>query len=121
MNLNTVYLTEGSKFSVFIGEWAQMMGIAVASYNYKPSEDQLPDGLLLINENQDIRKDMHEIHSHFDTKHIPTQKIDLNGTLQVAINNFKMWVESNQCQEVLIIGDDALVKNENLVRFLKGI
>ncbi|MFT5860573.1 MAG: mannose/fructose/N-acetylgalactosamine-specific phosphotransferase system component IIB [Flavobacteriaceae bacterium] len=121
MNLNTVYLTEGSKFSTFIGEWAQMMEITVAPYSFKASEDQLPDGLLLINENQDIRKDMDEIHTHFDTKHIPTQKIDLNGTLQVAINNIKRWVESNKCKEVLIIGADNVVKNENLVRFLKSI
>ena len=120
MNLNTVFLREGSPFSAYIGEWAEGLGISVAPYSFKPTEDQVPDGLLLINENQDIRKDIDEIHSHYDTKHIPTQKIDLNGTLQVAVNNFRMWVDNNKCKQVLIIGSDDLVKNENLERFLKG-
>ncbi|MFT5777611.1 MAG: hypothetical protein ACI837_000559 [Crocinitomicaceae bacterium] len=121
MNLETVFLREGSSFSAYIGDWATQMGVSVASYDYKPNEDQDPDGLLLINENQDIRRDIDEIHTYFDARHIPTQKIDLNGTLQVAINSFRMWADENKCKKVLILGADELVKNENLDRFLKGI
>ena len=102
-------------------EWATKMNFEVEGYEFKPQEDQKPDGLLLINENQDIRRDIDEIHTFFDKKHIPTQKIDLNGTLQVAVNSFKMWIDANKCKKILVLGSDEVVKNDNLNRFINGI
>lgn len=121
MNLESIYLRADSRFSNYIKDWAEGLGMIVESYEYRATEDQVVDGLLLINENQDIRKDIDEIHTFFDKRHIPTQKIDVNGTLQVAVNSFKMWMDSNKCQRVLILGADELVENENLERFLKRI
>ena len=57
----------------------------------------------------------------YDRKHIPTQKIDINGTLQVAMNSFRMWADKNKCKRVLILGDNDLVKNENLERFFSNL
>lgn len=121
MNLETIYLRADSSFSNHIKEWAGRMNVEVEAYEFKINEDQAADGLLLINENQDIRKDIDEIHTYFDSKHIPTQKIDVNGTLQVAVNSFKIWMDANKCKKVLFLGDDELVKNENLERFLSTL
>lgn len=121
MKLDTIYLRVGSPFANYINEWAERLGVNVEGYEFKPAEDQVPEGLLLINENQDIRKDIDEIHTHFDKKHIPTQKIDINGTLQVAVNSFNMWADANKCKNILVLGSDELIKNENLERFLKRI
>lgn len=121
MNLETIYLSAESPFSNYIREWATRMGVEVNAYADKQGEEGTPDGLLLINENQDIRKDIDEIHTLFDLKHIPTQKIDINGTLQVAVNSFKMWMGSNKCTNILFLGADDIVKNENLERFLNRI
>jgi hypothetical protein len=121
MILETIYLKDGGKFSEYLTEWAETKGIETVSYEFKPGEDQEPHGLLLINENQDIRRDIGEVYSVFDRKHIPTQKIDINGTLQVAINSFRMWVDKNKCKRVLVLGDDDLVKNENLERFFTNL
>ena len=118
MKLSKIYLRDNAAFSKHIREWAESMNMVVDSYEFNPNEDQAPDGLLLINENQDIRRDIDEIHTFFDKKHIPTQKIDVNGTLKVAVNSFRIWVESNKCRGVLIVGVDELVNNENLDRFL---
>ena len=121
MNLETIYLSAESPFSNHIREWATRMGVEVNAYEDKQGEEGTPDGLLLINENQDIRKDIDEVHTLFDRKHIPTQKIDINGTLQVAVNSFKMWMHSNKCKNILFLGADDIVKNENLERFLTSI
>lgn len=121
MKLEKLYLRDDSRFSVAIRDWAESKGVYTEEYEYRPTDDQNADGLLLINENQDIRKDMNEIHAHFDRRHIPTQKIDINGTLQVAINNYKMWRNSNKCSEILVLGADELVDNENLQRFLNNL
>lgn len=121
MKLETIYLRLDSPFSNYMKEWATKMNVEVEGYEFKPQEDQKPDGLLLINENQDIRRDIDEIHTFFDKKHIPTQKIDLNGTLQVAVNSFKMWIDANKCKKILVLGSDEVVKNDNLNRFINGI
>ena len=120
MSIETIFLKSDTLFSTHISEWAIPLGISVSEFDFK-SEDYKDVGLLLINENQDIDKELYELHSLFDVKHIPTQKIDINGTLQVAISNFQMWIRNNKCKNILIMGSDKLVKNENLERFLSRI
>ena len=120
MKLDNIYLKPNSTFSAHITEWANKLGVQVIDHEFKPG-DQIADGLLLINENQDIEKEIYSIHTFFDDKHLPTQKIDVNGTLQVAISNFDMWFRNFKCKNIYILGSDNLVKNENLDRFLKKI
>ena len=120
MKLELIYLKPYSTFSLHIAEWAKNRGIDTMDYDFK-AEEQIADGLLLINENQTIEKEMEEIHELFDLKHIPTQKIDVNGTLQVALSNYQMWQSNYKCKSILILGSDSLVANENLDRFLLKI
>ena len=117
MNLETIYLKSDSSFSSHISEWASTIGIQTEEYDFK-SEEIVADGLLVINENQDIEKDIEEIHAFFDVKHFPTQKVDVNGTLQVAASNFGNWMKNFKCKSILILGSDKLVENDNLERFL---
>lgn len=118
MSLEIIYLKSDSSFSTRISEWASHIGIQTELYDFK-SEDISADGLLLINANQDIEKDIEEIHAFFDVKHFPTQKVDINGTLQVAASNFQLWLTKFKCKSILILGSDKLVENENLERFLE--
>lgn len=118
MSLKTIYLKSESTFTTYIAEWASTVGVQTEYYDFK-SDEILADGLLVINENQDIEKDIEEIHAFFDIKHFPTQKVDVNGTLQVAVSNFEIWMKNFKCKSILILGSDKLVQNENLSRFLE--
>ncbi len=121
MILEAIFLKNTGQFSDYVREWADTRGIETISYEFKPSDDQEPHGLLLVNENQDVTKEIGEVYALYDRKHIPTQRIDINGTLQVAINSFRMWADKNKCKRVLILGADDLVKNENLERFFSNL
>ncbi len=120
MKIKTIYLKPDSLFSNHISEWASSLGINTVEHEFK-SGDQEADGLLLINENQDIEKEINVIHSFFDEKHLPSQKIDINGTLQVAMSNIDLWLKNFKCKEIFIVGSDNLVKNDNLNRFLNRV
>ncbi|MEJ6777484.1 MAG: hypothetical protein QNK85_09220 [Crocinitomicaceae bacterium] len=120
MNIKIIYLRAGSEFSKFITAWASKLDIQTEEYDDK-GEGLGAEGLLLINENQDIEKDIEDLHSQFYKKHYPTQKIDVNGTLQVAVSNFNIWLKNFNCQEILIIGSNNLVKNDNLERFFDSL
>ncbi len=121
MILEAIFLKNTGQFSDYVREWADTRGIETISYEFKPSDDQEPHGLLLVNENQDVTKEIGEVYALYDRKHIPTQRIDINGTLQVAINSFRMWADKNKCKRVLVLGADDLVKNENLERFFSNL
>ena len=120
MRLKTIYLKVDSPFSSVLGEWAEKQGIETVDYDLRSTEF-VPDGLLLINQNQDIEREMDELHSDFDRKHLPTQKIDINGPLQVAVSNFEMWLSNFKCKNILVLGSENLVENKNLDRFLRRI
>lgn len=119
MQLDLILLKPDNAFSQRLSEWSESRGIATESYDVR-SEDY-PDGMILVNSNQDCEKEDLDLHTLFDKKHIPTQKIDINGTLQVAVSNFQLWLTTNKCRSVLIVGAEELLENENLDRFLNKI
>ena len=120
MQLKNIYLRPNSAFSKHINDWAGKLNIQVTEHEFKIG-DQVADGLLVINQNQDINKETYAIHSFFDEKHLPIQKIDVNGTLQVAITSFEIWLKSFKCKDIYILGNDELIKNSNLDRFLNRV
>lgn len=120
MKIEGIFLKPESAFSKCIEDWATQNGIVTQDYDVKMG-DSVVDGLLLINQNQDIEKETDELHTDFDKKHISTQKIDINGTLQVAVSNFELWLRNYKSKNILILGADDLVKNKNLSRFLNRI
>ena len=88
MNLHTILTRTDNGFGQRLVEWSASRGITAVEFD--PRSEELPDGMLLINANQDFIKEDIDLHDQFDKKHIPTQKIDINGTLQVAISNFRI-------------------------------
>ena len=78
----------------------------------------LSDSLLIVSENQSISKENWNLKSLFDKSQKPCYRIDINGTLNVAIANLELWLDSNKSKNLLIVGKDEIVKNENLERFL---
>lgn len=120
MNIDILYLKPETSLSTILNEWAAESGVVVEDYDVKMDE-HIADGLLLITENQDLDRELDELHSLFDAKHLPTQKIDINGTLQVAVTNFNMWLRNNKCRKILMLGTDKVTQNENLQRFLDRI
>jgi len=116
MSLNKIYLKNETSFSTYIESWAGNNGIDTDFFDPKTVKDVV-DGLLIINANQELDKELDEMEASFDLRHIPIQRIDINGTMQVAINSLKLWLNNHKCQSISIIGTDDLLSNENLDRF----
>lgn len=120
MKLDTIYVQPDSVFSSYVADWAGKLEVEIADYDVR-SEEHSAEGLLLINENQDITRELDDLHSLFYQRHVPTQKIDINGTLQVAVSSFEMWLSNFKCRKILVLGSDELVQNENLDRFFSRV
>lgn len=119
MNIKEIFTAEGSTFGQTISNWAEGLNSAIQHIDIKSNEHfEDVDGLVIFHENHDITKSNQEVLAIFEAKQRAISKIDINGTLMVAVSNFSLWMERNKCKSLLIIGSDELLKNPNLERFL---
>ena len=119
MRLRNIYLKAGTPFSKSIYNWSveNANNVNELKEKYEVNID-LFDSLLIVSENQSISKENWNLKSLFDKNQKPSYRIDINGTLNSAIANIELWLESNKSKNLLIVGKDEIVKNKNLDRFL---
>ncbi len=119
MRLRNIYLKAGTPFSKSIYNWSveNANNVNELKEKYEVNID-LFDSLLIVSENQSISKENWNLKSLFDKNQKPSYRIDINGTLNSAIANIELWLESNKSKDLLIVGKDEIVKNKNLDRFL---
>jgi hypothetical protein len=122
MKFDKVYLKGGSKFSELVSTWVADKSNEIIFVTDK-FLDQFSDmdSLLIINENQNLHKEIQEIKSHFDKQQKAIHKIDINGTLMVGLSGLGLWIESTKVKRVYIVGSDELLQNPNLERYLNTI
>ncbi len=79
------------------------------------------DSLLIFNQNQEMSPEIMELKARYDKQQKPVHKIDINGTLQVGVTNFALWLDSTKAKHVLVIGAEELAENPNLERYLDAV
>ena len=122
MKLDNIYLKANTPFSKSINSWSEENANKVNQVTERYDlHIELFDSLLIVSENQSISKENWNLKSLFDKNQKPCYRIDINGTLNVAIANIELWLESNKSKNLLIVGKDEVVKNKNLNRFLEKL
>ncbi|HLV41619.1 MAG TPA: hypothetical protein VKY37_05030 [Brumimicrobium sp.] len=122
MKIETIYVIENNKFGKAIGEWAEDKRIQVVPTAQKNNElSELVDGVVLFHENHNFTKEDDETQEQLSNDNKAVHKVDINGTLAATNSNFNMWLDRNRPNSLLILGDDAVVKNPNFSNFLEGI
>lgn len=122
MKFDKVYLRGNSKFSEVISIWVADKAKEVVFVSDKFQDlFQDMDSLLIINENQNIQKEIQEIKTFFDKQQKAIHKIDINGTLMVGLSSLGLWIESSKVKSLYIAGSDELLLNPNLERYLNAI
>jgi hypothetical protein len=118
MKLAHIFTTEDNSFTQQLVNWAHSLDITTSPLEIKAGYLDEVDGLVIFHENHDFSKANQEIVSDFEAKQKPISKIDINGTLMVAVSNFSLWLDIQKCKKILVIGSSNLSSNENLERFL---
>lgn len=118
MKAETIFLLTGNKFSNAISGWAAARADEVVQVSDKIGDYfDRTDSLLIFNQNQELTVEIQEIKNAYDKQQKPVHKIDINGTLMVGISNLDLWVETNKCKRLLVLGAEELVSNHNLERY----
>jgi hypothetical protein len=122
MKIESVYFKSNSLFGNFIGPWFTNRNINSQEYTNKSEDaDDGIDGLVIFSENQEVDRDILEVKASFDRRQKPVHKIDINGTVMVAVSNLDLWIERNGCKKILFLGPDNMVKNPNLERLFNSL
>ncbi len=118
MKVETIFLLTGNKFSNAISAWATARAGEVVQVSDKIGDFfDRTDSLLIFNQNQELTPEIQELKTAYDKQQKPVHKIDINGTLMVGISNLDLWVETNKCKRILVLGAEELVANHNLERY----
>lgn len=122
MKVSLISLFASTKFSSKIQNWAAKVAGEVHLISDKTDDFfDHTDSLLIFNQNQDLNQDILEIKARFDKQQKPVHKIDINGTLQVGITNFDLWLDSTKAKNLLVIAAEELADNPNLERYLDAL
>lgn len=122
MQIKYIYITEENQFSNLLREWSERMGVQINPV--EASDNKLYEkvqGIVIFHENHDISKEAEEISKDLDKSNIATHKVDINGTVTATVTNLNMWIERNSCENILVLAEKNLGKNENLHRFLEKL
>jgi hypothetical protein len=122
MKVDKIFVRSSSKFADLISKWAVEKSNEVITVSDKFNEVfEEMDSILIFNENQNIAKDILEIKAIFDKQQKASHKIDINGTLMVGLSNLELWIERTKAKRMYITGNDELLSNPNLERYLNAI
>ena len=122
MKVTSIYILASNKFSTKVQIWAASVATEVLSVADKNADFfEGTDSLLIFNQNQELGQEVLEIKSRYDKQQKPVHKIDINGTLRVAITNFDLWLDSTKSKNLMVIGAEELADNLNLDRYLDAV
>jgi hypothetical protein len=122
MKVTSISLLAPNKFSSKVQSWAASMATEVHSVTDKTADFfESTDSLLIFNQNQEMSPEIIELKARYDKQQKPVHKIDINGTLQVGVTNFELWLDSTKAKHVLVIGAEELADNPNLERYLDAV
>ena len=122
MKVTSISLLAPNKFSSKVQSWAANMAAEVHSVTDKTADFfESTDSLLIFNQNQELSPEIIELKARYDKQQKPVHKIDINGTLQVGITNFALWLDSTKSKNLLVIGAEELADNPNLERYLDAV
>jgi hypothetical protein len=113
MTIETIYTRGKSKFSARIETWCSQKGIENQLIEKDEKLIEEIDGLVIFHEDHNLDSIGVELREVFERKLKPIHKIDVNGTKQVSLSHYGLWLERNACKNVLMIGTESLVDNES--------
>jgi hypothetical protein len=122
MKVTSISLLASNKFSSKVQSWAASMANEVHSVTDKTADFfESTDSLLIFNQNQELSPEILELKARYDKQQKPVYKIDINGTLQVGVTNFALWLDSTKSKNLMVIGAEELADNPNLERYLNAV
>lgn len=108
VHIQTIYLEDKTAFAASISAWLESKGFTVVSYDGSDQQNETIDGVVLFHENHNFDKHVADLRDHFDKLQVAMHKIDISGTMNVAISHLGLFFDRTKCKHVLFLGSENL-------------
>lgn len=108
MHIQTIYVEEKTAFAASISQWMVEKGFNVVAFEENNESVEPIDAVVLFHENHNFDKRVADLRDHFDKFQIAAHKIDMSGTMNVALSHLSLFFERTKCKHVLFIGSESL-------------
>jgi hypothetical protein len=97
--------------------WLVESGFNVVSFDNSQEQAEKIDAVVLFHENHNFDKRVSELRDNFDRLQVASHKIDLSGTMNVALSHLSLFFDRTKCKNVLFLGSDNLKNHPKLAVF----
>lgn len=118
MLLKKIILRNLDPFEKSIEDWAKKNKVDVFVFDGQESLFELVDSLVIIHADHNISKENKDLRDQMEKHHKPTQEIDINGTMTASISSLRFWLENNQPNNVLMVGDNKIIETTRYTDYL---
>jgi hypothetical protein len=116
-HIRTIYLQDKSAFAASISGSLTERGFTTETFDESTEQIEAIDGVVLFHENHNFDKHIAELRDLFDKRQVATHKIDMSGTMNVALSHLSLFFERIKCKNVLFLGSESLKDNPKLEIF----
>jgi hypothetical protein len=121
MLLQKIILRNSDPFEEVIEKWARKNNIEVFVFDGKDSLFELCKSVVVFHADHNISRENKELKAQMEKIHRPGREIDIQGTMNASISSLKFWLENNNPENVLFVGDDKLADGTRLEDYLQRL
>lgn len=121
MLLKKIILRNQEEFGNSVEEWSKKQNIEVEIFDGQISLLDLVDSIVILHADHNISKENNELRSQLKKKNKPTHQVDINATINASVTSLKFWLENNTPNNVLVVGDNDLVKSPRLTDYFNRL
>jgi hypothetical protein len=116
-HIQIIYTPEKSAFSADIRNWLTDKGFVVESFTETAEQIERMDAVVIFHENHNFDRNVAELRDLFEKRQVAMHKIDMSGTMNVALSHLSLFFERTKCKHVLILGSENLKDNPKMDLF----
>jgi hypothetical protein len=116
-HIKTIYTPEKSAFATNIRSWLTDRGFNVEAFDESIDQVEAIDAVVIFHENHNFDRPVADLRDLFDKRQVAMHKIDMSGTMNVAISHLSLFLERTQCKHVLFLGSEGLKDNPKMELF----
>jgi len=121
MLLKKIILRNSEPFESAIADWCNKNNVVVEIFDGKESLYDIVSALVIMHSDHNISRENKDLRDAMDKHHKPTQEIDINGTMNASISSLRFWIENNNPEAILMVGDPKLIENSRFEEYFKNL
>jgi hypothetical protein len=120
--ISSVYVQENTKFGASVASWLSAKGFEIIHFKGDDeAEFDTIDAAVIFHENHNFDKAITDLRDVLDDRNVPIHKIDLSGTMNVALTHLALFFERTKCKKALFFGSEALENHPKMEVFKEKV